>query len=132
MGHSNSASWITVLEKMEKFDVEIVCPGHGPVTTKDVLGKQKKYFADLRDAVKKGLDDKKSLDAITAGIELGWYKQWTGKAAKENKDNVKHVYEELTGKIDHDRIGMSSAPLNWRAKDATVPTTTVRGIPGND
>jgi glyoxylase-like metal-dependent hydrolase (beta-lactamase superfamily II) len=131
MGHSNSASWITVLEKMEKFDVEVVCPGHGPVTTKDVLAKQKKYFADIRDAVKKGLDDKKSLEAITAGIELGWYKEWTGKSAKENKDNVKHVYEELTGKIDHDRLGLSPALLDWRARDATLPTATLRGPPGD-
>ena len=27
-----------------------------------------------------------------------------------NKDNVKHVYEELTGKIDHDRLGLRPDP----------------------
>jgi cyclase len=32
-----------------------------------------------------------------------------------NKDNVKHVYQELTGKIDHERLGISPAPLDWRA-----------------
>ena len=32
------------------------------------------------------------------------------------KDNVKHVYEELTGKIDHDRLGVAPAPLDWRGE----------------
>ncbi len=27
-----------------------------------------------------------------------------------NKDNVKHVYNELMGKIDHDRLGLSDGP----------------------
>src|SRR5438105_3303404 len=36
MGHSNSASWVSCLEKMERFDVNLVCPGHGPLAGKDV------------------------------------------------------------------------------------------------
>ena len=32
-----------------------------------------------------------------------------------NKDNVKHVHDELTGKIDHERLGFAPAPLDWRA-----------------
>ncbi len=127
MGHANSASWITAVEKMEKLDVEIVCPGHGPLAGKDVLAKQKRYFADMRTEIQKGIDAKKSLDAITAGLEMGWYKEWTGKAAKDVKDNVKFVYEELTGKIDHSRLGLSTAPLDWRVKELiTVPTATLR------
>jgi glyoxylase-like metal-dependent hydrolase (beta-lactamase superfamily II) len=106
MGHSNSASWIQCLEKMEKLDVKFVCPGHGPVATKQLLVTQKRYFAEMRDHVKKGIDAKKSLEEITSGLDLPWYKEWTGKDAKEIKDNVEHVYKELTGKIDHDRLGL--------------------------
>src|SRR5205823_3350255 len=101
MGHSNSASWIRCLEAMEKMDVDLICPGHGPVAGKDLLAKQKRYFVELRAEVKKGLDAKKSLDTITAGLDLPWYKEWTGAAVTGpamNKDNVKHVYDELTGK----------------------------------
>ena len=39
-----------------------------------------------------------------------------------NKDNVKHVYDELTGKIDHDRLGMRPAPLDWRTDPAAIAT----------
>src|SRR5262245_41883722 len=56
MGHSNSASWIRCLEKMEALDVKMVCPGHGAVAGKDLLGRQKKYFEDLRKQVKEGID----------------------------------------------------------------------------
>ena len=110
MGHSNSASWVQCLEKMEKLDIKFVCPGHGAVATKGLLATQKRYFVELRDQVKKGIEAKKSLDDITAGIDMPWYKEWTGKDAKENKDNVEHVYKELTGKVDHDRLGLG--PMN--------------------
>ena len=116
MGHSNTASWIKCLDGMAQLDVEVVCPGHGKVARKDLLATQKRYFVDLRAEVKKGLDAKKGLDEITAGLDLPWYKEWTGKAAKENKDNVKHVYDELTGKVDHDRLGVAPSPLDWRAE----------------
>ena len=109
MGHSNSASWVRCLEKMEKLDVRFVCPGHGAVATRELLGKQKRYFVELREQVKKGLDAKKSVADIAAGLDMPWYQEWTGKDAKENKDNVEHVYRELTGKVDHDRLGLGPA-----------------------
>jgi cyclase len=122
MGHSNSASWIRSLERMQALDVTMIAPGHGKVATKDLLATQKRYFVDMRAAIQKGLDAKQTLDAITDGIGMEWYKEWTGKAAKENKDNIKHVYEELQGKIDHERLGMSPAPLDYL--DRTHPRTT--------
>ncbi len=110
MGHSNSASWVQCLEKMQKLDVKLVCPGHGPIATKDLLATQKRYFAEMREQVKKGIDAKKSLADITAGLDMPWYKEWTGKDAKEIKENVEFVYQEMTGKIDHDRLGLG--PVN--------------------
>jgi glyoxylase-like metal-dependent hydrolase (beta-lactamase superfamily II) len=108
MGHSNSASWIQCLDKMAKLDVKLVCPGHGPVATRELFAKEKRYFSELREQVKKGIDAKKSVAEITESIDMTWYKEWTGVEPTQtpmNKDNVKHVYDELTGKIDHDRLG---------------------------
>jgi cyclase len=131
MGHSNSASWITCLEAMEKLDIDLICPGHGKVTRKDLLATQKRYLADLRAHVKKGIDGKKSVQDITASFDLPWYKEWTGVTPTETpmlKDNVKHVYQELTGKIEHDRLGALPAPLDWRA----TPTGVAAGEPTRD
>ena len=75
--------------------------------------------------MKKGLDAKKSVDEITAGLNMPWYKEWTGAAVAEtamNKDNVKHVYNELLGKVDHERLGRRSAPLDWRADPGALAT----------
>jgi len=114
MGHSNSASWIKCLEKMEQLDIKFICPGHGAVAGKDLLGRQKRYFAELRQHVKKGIDAEKKLDDIIASVDLPWYKEWTGKDAKTNKDNIQHVYNELTGKVEFDKLGRVGSDNAWK------------------
>jgi len=118
MGHSNSASWIKCLDAMHKLDIDIICPGHGKLARKDLLLTEKRYFSELREAVKKGIDAKKTLEEITKELNFPWYKEWTGvevAGPDMNKQSVKHVYDELTGKIDHDRLGALPSPLDWRA-----------------
>ncbi|MCE9529845.1 MAG: hypothetical protein K8T89_01690 [Planctomycetes bacterium] len=46
-------------------------------------------------------------------LDLPWYKEWTGVPASKNKDNVKHVFDELNGKIQHERLGLNLEPLMW-------------------
>src|SRR5438132_1885248 len=97
MGHSDSASWIRVLDGAQQLDVKLVLPGHGPIAGKDLLEKQKRYFVELRQQVRNGIQADKNLDDIIAGIDMPWYKEWTG--VTPAGDNVKHVYNELTGRI---------------------------------
>jgi glyoxylase-like metal-dependent hydrolase (beta-lactamase superfamily II) len=118
MGHSNSASWIKCLDEMAKLDIDLICPGHGKVTRKDLLATQKRYFVELRAAVQKGIEQNKTVEEMIAAFNPAWYKDWTGVTATESpmlKDNVKHVYDELTGKINHDRIGFGPSPVEGRA-----------------
>jgi phosphoglycerate dehydrogenase-like enzyme/glyoxylase-like metal-dependent hydrolase (beta-lactamase superfamily II) len=97
MGHSDSASWIRALEKMQQLEIKLVCPGHGPIAGKDLLGRQKRYFAELRRQVRKGIDAGKDLDDIIKDIDMPWYKEWT--SVPPAGANVEHVYGELTGRI---------------------------------
>jgi phosphoglycerate dehydrogenase-like enzyme/glyoxylase-like metal-dependent hydrolase (beta-lactamase superfamily II) len=97
MGHSDSASWIRALAKMQQLDIKLVCPGHGPLAGKDLLGRQQRYFVELRKQVKKGIDADKSFDDIAKSIDMPWYKEWTGVVPAG--ENVKHVYDEVTGRI---------------------------------
>jgi glyoxylase-like metal-dependent hydrolase (beta-lactamase superfamily II) len=118
MGHANSASWIKCLDAMAKLEIDFICPGHGKLTRKDLLSTQKRYFVDLRAAVQKGIDAKKSIEDITNDLNFPWYKEWTGVDVAEikmNRDNVKHVHDELLGKVDHSRLGLRPAPLDWTA-----------------
>ncbi len=98
MGHSDSTSWIRVLERAQQFDVKIVCPGHGPLANKDVLTKQKRYFVELRDWVRKGIEANKEVEDIAKAIEMPWHKEWTGIEASTRLAETRHVFDELTGR----------------------------------
>jgi len=97
MGHSDSASWIRVMERAQQLDVKLVLPGHGPIAGKDLLEKQKRYFVELRQQVRKGLQDNKTTEDIIQSLDMTWYKEWTG--VTPSGANVEHVYAELTGRI---------------------------------
>jgi phosphoglycerate dehydrogenase-like enzyme/glyoxylase-like metal-dependent hydrolase (beta-lactamase superfamily II) len=96
MGHSDSASWIRALEKMQQLDVKMVCPGHGPLAGKDLLGRQKRYFVELRRQVAQGIKAGKTVKDVYKSIDMPWYREWTQVTPAE--DNVIHVYNELTGR----------------------------------
>lgn len=128
MGHSNSASWIQCLDKMAQLDIDRICPGHGPVAGKDLIGRQKRYFVELRADVKEGIEAKQDAEQIAAGLKLPWYKEWTGKAAKENVDNVKHVYAELMGEVEHERLGVRPAPLDYLPRREPAVTASLPAI----
>jgi cyclase len=97
VGQGDSASWIRALERMQQLDVRLVCPGHGPLARKDLLEKQKRYFVDLRREVQKGIDARLAFEDILKNLDLPWYKEWTG--VTPPGDNVRHVYDELTGRV---------------------------------
>jgi phosphoglycerate dehydrogenase-like enzyme/glyoxylase-like metal-dependent hydrolase (beta-lactamase superfamily II) len=99
MGHSDSASWIRVLEKAQQLDVQIVCPGHGPLAHKDVLGKQRRYFVELREQVKQGINAGKDFDDILKGLVMPWHKEWTQIEASTRSAETRHVFDELTGRV---------------------------------
>jgi phosphoglycerate dehydrogenase-like enzyme/glyoxylase-like metal-dependent hydrolase (beta-lactamase superfamily II) len=96
MGNSDSSSWIRALERMQQLDAKTICPGHGPLTDKGVIEKQKRYFVELRQYVKKGIDAHQDADTIAKNVDLPWYKEWTG--VQPTGPNVKFVYDELTGR----------------------------------
>jgi cyclase len=98
-GHSDTASWIRVLEKAQQLDVDLICPGHGLPEPKGLLEKQRRYFVELRRQVQAGIDANKDLDDIVKSIDMPWHKEWTGIEARERLENIRHVHDELTGRV---------------------------------
>ncbi len=98
-GHSDTASWIRVLEKAQQLDIDLICPGHGLPARKELLGKQRRYFVELRQQVKAGIDAGKDVDDVIKSIAMPWYKEWTGVEARERTENIKHVFDEFTGRV---------------------------------
>ena len=72
MGHADSASWIRALEHMQQVDVKLVAPGHGPLAGKELLEKQKRYFVELRQEVKKGITATGSMSISTGRPNMLW------------------------------------------------------------
>jgi hypothetical protein len=63
------------------------------------------------------------------GLDFPWYKEWTGVDVVEtdmNKDNVQHVYDELTGRSTTTARGGPGAarlaPGPGRGRDALIPS----------
>ena len=94
-GDSNTESWIGVLNALSELPVKIVAPGHGELSDKKLIDKQKRYFVELRATIQKFIDQGKPLDQIKREIELPFYKEWTGVDVKTREENIEHVYGEL-------------------------------------
>jgi cyclase len=99
LGHADVSSWIRVLEKAQQLDVKIVCPGHGPLAAKDVLAKQRRFFVELRAQVKQGMDKGLNVEDIAKTIDMPWHKEWTGIEASSRRDEIRHVFDEFTGRV---------------------------------
>ena len=97
-GDSNTESWLTVLAAMEELPVKVVAPGHGELAGKELIGKQRRYFVELRAAIQKMIDDGRTLEQIKQQIDLPFYLAWTGVHVNTRDENIEHVYGELTAK----------------------------------
>jgi hypothetical protein len=76
---------------MQKLPVKTVAPGHGELSAAELLQTQQRYFRELREQVQAGIDAGRPLDEIKTLIDLPWYKDWAGKDAKENTENIEFV-----------------------------------------
>ena len=95
-GDSNTESWIAVLSAMDELGVKQVAPGHGELGGKELLATQRRYFVELRAAIRKAIDAGQTLDQIKKEIDLPSYKEWTGVDVKTRVENIEHVHRELT------------------------------------
>lgn len=98
MGDSNTESWITVLNAMEELPIKTIAPGHGELSDKSLIAKQRRYFVELRKAIQGYIDEGLSLEEIKETISLPFYKKWVGVDVKTRVENIEHVFQELGGK----------------------------------
>jgi len=96
-GDSNTESWIKVIDRLKKLDVNTVAPGHGALSGPELLDLQQRYFIELRGTIQKYIDNGKSLDEIKASIDLPFYEKWTGVPVRDRVENIEHVFSELGG-----------------------------------
>jgi len=92
-GHVDA--WIESLEAMEAMDFEILAPGHGVVGKRADIAPHRRYFEDLRAAVKKHMEAGKSLEEIKQAVTMDAYKDW-GRFDEWKPLNVEGMYRYLS------------------------------------
>ena len=70
MGDGDTHSWIKVISELEKLDVEMVLPGHGPPSDSNLLVKQKAFIVALHAQVEQGMKLGRGLQQLQDSITL--------------------------------------------------------------
>lgn len=92
------ANWIKACVMIEEMDVDLIVPGHGPITDKHGVASVRHYLQYVRDQARARYDA--GLDAFEAAkdIELAEYSAWSD--PERIAVNVDSLYREFSGEKD--------------------------------
>lgn len=95
MWHGPVANWIDACLLIEDMDVDLIIPGHGPITDKHGVVKVRHYLQYVRDQARSRYDA--GMDAFEAAkdIELAEYSAWSD--PERIAVNVDSLYREFSG-----------------------------------
>jgi cyclase len=85
--------WIAALDRILDLDVDVIVPGHGPVSGKSEVAEMREYLVTVEDQARRRFEDGLDVDAAIASIELGKFAGLPehGRLAQ----NVLNVYQQL-------------------------------------
>ena len=86
--------WIETLKAVERFDFEILAPGHGVLGSREDVAEHRRYIELLRERVKREMDAGKSIDAIKRDVKMPEYESW-GSYRDWVELNVEGMYRYL-------------------------------------
>ncbi|HVW29713.1 MAG TPA: MBL fold metallo-hydrolase [Polyangiaceae bacterium] len=89
------ANWVAACDRLLALDIDLVVPGHGPVTTKLGVQRTKEYWQDLVATAKRGTEAGASADEIAREIFLRGYDGWS--EASRLAVNLDTICRELAG-----------------------------------
>ena len=88
-------NWIAALDLIVGMDVDIVVPGHGPITDKAGVRPVRDYLTLVRDESRKRFDAGLTVEEAVQDIALGQYADWGG--AERIVVNVDYFYRQFRG-----------------------------------
>jgi len=89
------AGWIRACERIEAMDVDVIVPGHGPITDKTGPRRVREYLGYVRDEARRRFDAGLSAAEAACDIALGDYSAWGD--AERIVVNVDTLYREFSG-----------------------------------
>lgn len=89
------ANWIDACIRIEEMDVDLIVPGHGPITDKHGVAKVRHYLQFVRDQARKRYDAGMEAFEAAKDIELSEYSSWSD--PERIAVNVDSLYREFSG-----------------------------------
>jgi len=89
------ARWIDACRRIESMDVDIVVPGHGPITDRRGAAAVRHYLEHIRDEARKRYDAGMSAAEAARDIDLRDFENWSD--AERIVVNVDRLYAEFAG-----------------------------------
>lgn len=92
-------NWIRACDRILDLDVDIVVPGHGPITTKDGVRQTKAYWEALLDLCRTGLAAGTPPDELARALYARGYEGW-GESSRVAV-NIDTICRDLRGERGH-------------------------------
>jgi glyoxylase-like metal-dependent hydrolase (beta-lactamase superfamily II) len=89
------SNWIRACEKIEAMDVDVVVPGHGPITDRGGARQVREYLAFVSEAARERFEAGLSARDAARDIALGAWADW--RDPERIAVNVETIYRELRG-----------------------------------
>jgi len=89
------AGWIRACERIEAMDVDVVVPGHGPITDRSGARRVREYLVYVRDEARRRFDAGMSAADAARDVALGDFSAWGD--AERIVVNVDTLYREFSG-----------------------------------
>jgi len=88
------SNWIKACDRIMEMDVDVIVPGHGPITDKQGVAQVKDYLAYISAEARRHFDTGLSAMEAARTISLDAYASWTD--AERMVVNVNTLYRELS------------------------------------
>lgn len=96
------ANWIAACDRICSMDVDVIVPGHGPITDKDGVRRVAAYLSYINTEARKRFDAGLSVSEAVQDIALGDYANWGD--AERIAVNVDTLYREYRGDAEETSV----------------------------
>jgi glyoxylase-like metal-dependent hydrolase (beta-lactamase superfamily II) len=105
-------NWIAACDRLLALDVDVIVPGHGPITNKQGVATTRAYFQRLVEVTQQGRAAGQSAQAIAAELRAQHFDDWG--EAHRLAVNVDTIYrEQAHDRSARDPLTMLAAMARW-------------------
>ena len=95
--NAHITKWLDACDRIQKMDVDIIVPGHGPIGNKKELDAMADYYRVLKAEVRKRFDAGMTPGRAAADVKMGKFENWIGPT--QIVTNTVRLYAEWHGTL---------------------------------